>query len=147
MRYYVFAPSEPGTKSHILAEVVRDESDQGEEREMSYASALSGAATFILLPDEVAADPDGAEALARWDVGDDRVFDSETTRIRGERKDTSPKRVGHLSLVSDPIRMRSPRSEDERAAGRKKAADLFVQADRLIARAQQILLEIDRKPR
>jgi hypothetical protein len=100
MRYYVVSPGGPGIEAHIVAEVVRDRFDQGEFRDSSYASALAGDESAVLLPEEVMSDAVGRQALLRWNTRDDGAFDAETGQILSEVPARGARSKGHLTLVS-----------------------------------------------
>lgn len=100
MRYYVVSPDDPGIEVHIVAEVVRDHFDQGQFRATSFAAAIAGDESRILLPEEVMSDPAARQALRRWNLQDDRAFDAEGEQIRSELMSDGGRSKGHLTLVS-----------------------------------------------
>jgi hypothetical protein len=100
MRYFVLIePFDAGIAPHIIAEVVREYSDNGLVRETSVAGILAGDRCQILTEDELLANHAGSLALSAWHELDDGQFDTDTARRNEEieRGDTRARR--HLRLV------------------------------------------------
>jgi len=73
-RYYVVLNGTHETAPYIIAEVVREPSDNGRYRDISLAGNLAGSGASILTEDELRAHDGGRAALVRWRAGDDTPF-------------------------------------------------------------------------
>jgi hypothetical protein len=79
MRFYIYCQSdEPTVEPYILAEVVRDETN---DRSLSLAASLSGPRSLILTRSELSTSPERRRALERWDLRDDSVFEDESVLL------------------------------------------------------------------
>jgi hypothetical protein len=58
----------------VVAEVVREPTDDGRDREMSLAANLAGSQASIVTEDELRASPGGRLALEHWGSGNDNTF-------------------------------------------------------------------------
>jgi hypothetical protein len=116
VRYYVLERPDPisGSVAYILAEVVKDQADDGRYRDSSAASNVSGGTSRVLTREELLAEPGGVAALRAWEQGDDSTYDQEIDdgleRIDEQESRKSGARASrHLRLVDD----RSSRSGNE----------------------------------
>ena len=107
MRYFIlFRPASEGVRPYILAEVVRETSDDGRYREWSAAAGLAGEHCEILTRNELLERSDGARALMAWETLDDRQFDVDTQRIVEQIEIAEREAVmsgRHLRVVPDEI--------------------------------------------
>lgn len=106
MRYYVLEQADPtsGAEPYILAEVVKDRSDDGRYRDSSAASSLAGNTSRVLSREELLAEPGGAAALRAWERGDDSTYDDEIDDEIGRIDQRESREAGsqprrHLRLV------------------------------------------------
>lgn len=102
MRYFVYLDPALPALPYILAEVVREATDDGRFRDSSAASSLAGKRCTIVTREELMVTVAGRTALEDWDTFDDDLFDADSRRMnanldRGEV--THP--IRHLSLVPD----------------------------------------------
>src|SRR6266536_4915988 len=73
-RYYVVLDGVGETGPYVIAEVVREPSDTGRNRDTSLAGNLAGSDARILTDDELREIDGGRRALDRWRSGDDTLF-------------------------------------------------------------------------
>lgn len=79
MRYYVLVDEQPA--AYVIAEVLREEADDGRDRVTSYASGIAGSASLVLTREEMLEDPRFAAALQAWEAGDDHIADPPARRV------------------------------------------------------------------
>jgi hypothetical protein len=105
VRYFVYyKPDTADVRPHIIAEVVRETSDDGRFREWSVAASIAGNHCEILTRDELLQRPEGVRALVAWENLDDRQYDIDTRRHLDtiEREEASAGEPGpYLRLVPD----------------------------------------------
>lgn len=81
MRDYVVCKSDlGGIQPHIIAEVVRDNTEP--DKDATLAAALAGERRLIVTRAELLNHPDGVRALEAWDANDDTAFDNECLTVR-----------------------------------------------------------------
>jgi hypothetical protein len=134
VRYFVIARGDEVIGSHIVAEVVRERSDDGRYRDVSLAGSLAGVGMSILSDVEIDAWPGGRELLARWRAGDDSRFDQRTEDL--EVQADGP---GFVHVVAPEVPMHHWLTV-------KRSRALIEQARRVAGRARMLRVELTNSP-
>ena len=77
-RYYVVLEGPGLSNPYVIAEVVREDADDGRYRETSMAGNLGGFLAVIVTEEELVALDGGEAALDRWRSGNDNTYALET---------------------------------------------------------------------
>lgn len=77
-RYYVVLEGPGLSNPYVIAEVVREDADDGRYRETSMAGNVGGFLAMIATEEELVAMDGGTEALERWRSGNDDTYEIET---------------------------------------------------------------------
>ena len=122
---------------YVLAEVVREPSDDGRFREMSLAANLAGPLASILTEQELRAMDGGTTALARWRKGDDNTFALDTMAEelisegwwRPGAGSLKAMTLDEVSLLVERNRKRSVRVRANSENVRRRSAELRLQVN------------------
>lgn len=100
-RYFVLLEGSEGTDPYIVAEVVREDDQNGNDRDDSLAGNIGGDNASIHTRAELDDVPRNREALRLWDTKDDHIFEADSDRIDAAIEDAarSPK-AKHLRSVT-----------------------------------------------
>jgi hypothetical protein len=77
-RYFVVLDGARSGVRYVIAEVVREPTDDGNERDLSLAGNLAGSLAMILTEEELLASSAGRVALRHWRAGNDTSFGLDT---------------------------------------------------------------------
>jgi hypothetical protein len=77
-RYYVVLEGPGLSNPYVIAEVVREDTDDGRYRETSMAGNVGGFLAVIVTEEELVAMDGGTVALERWRTGNDDTYATET---------------------------------------------------------------------
>jgi hypothetical protein len=73
-RYFIVLDGTRSGVRYVIAEVVREPNDEGQERELSLAGNLAGSSAMILTEEELRASSGGRLALEHWRRSNDHSF-------------------------------------------------------------------------
>lgn len=130
-RYFVVLRGARSGVLYVIAEVVREPTDDGFDREMSLAGNLAGSHAIIVTEAELRAMPSGRVALEHWSSGNDNSFtldtlahDLDMVRLHGTMDRTKAMTVEEAHLVVQDNRQRSREMLKEAGAVREKSEEI-----------------------
>jgi hypothetical protein len=113
-RYFVVLNGTRSGVLYVVAEVIREPSDDGRDREMSLAANLAGSHAIIVTEEELRQLPSGRVALEHWRSGNDNSFvldtlahDFDLSQMRGPVDPSTALSLAEAHVLVEQSRQRS----------------------------------------
>jgi hypothetical protein len=130
-RYFVVLKGARSGVLYVIAEVVREPTDDGLDRELSLAGNLAGSHAIIVTEAELRALPSGRVALEHWSSGNDTSFtldtlahDLDMVQLHGAMDPTKAMTVEEAHLFVEDNRRRSREMLKETGVVREKSEEV-----------------------
>jgi hypothetical protein len=142
-RYFVVLDGMNSGILYVIAEVVREPSDDGGDREMSLAGNLAGARAIIVTEEELRDVPGGRLALDHWRSGNDNSFaldtlahDFDIAQVQGALERFPALSVDEARLLVEHSRRRSREMLEESDVVRERSRVIRQSLKETLARVQ-----------